>query len=156
VIIVECYRDQALVYRMGFIPDEVRHAHNKSRVLATLEEIQKAIGVVDEDPWAGRSKYLKDYDAKENVGNIKLLIRRGETEKMVIQISPRLEDWLYKVAKRNRISPENFGLPDTPGELHSASPQRDKGSFRRFLIAVNRSKDEEINTFKRWIREAIE
>lgn len=155
MIIVECYRDQALVYRIGFTSDVVRHAHNKSRVLATLEEIQRAIGVVDEDPWAGKSKYLKEYDEKENVGNIKLLIRKDETGKRIIQISPRLEDWLYTVARRNRISPENFGLPDTPGELHSTSPQRDRENFRRFLIAVNRSKDEEINTFKRWIKEAI-
>jgi hypothetical protein len=155
VIIVECYRDQALVYRIGFTSDVVRHAHNKSRVLATLEEIKRAIGVVDEDPWAGKSKYLKEYDEKENVGNIKLLIRKDETGKRIIQIAPRLEDWLYTIAKRNRIFPENFGLPDTPGELHSVSPQRDKENFRRFLIAVNRSKDKEINTLKRWIKEAI-
>lgn len=158
MIIVECYKDQALVYRMGFTPDQVGHERGRSRVLGRVEQEQKAVGIIDEDPCAGQPEYLKEYDEKDARGDIKLLTRKDDDgEKVIrriIQISPRLEDWLYVVAKRNHISPEQFNLPNDPGELHSLSLKRDK-NFRSFLIALNRVKDDEVNTFKAWIRETI-
>jgi hypothetical protein len=158
VIIVECYKDKALVHRIGFPGYQVRHAYNKPSVLWRLEQDLKAIGIIDEDPFAGRSKYLKEYYERDSIGNIKLLIRKDDDGERIIrraiQISPRLEDWLYEVAKRNHISPEKFNLPDNPEELHSLSLRRDE-NFRRFLIELNRAKDDEVSTFREWIREAI-
>jgi AAA15 family ATPase/GTPase len=72
----------------------------------------------------------------------------------VIQISPRLENWLYGLAKRNKISPEKFRLPDNPSELHSRSLKRDK-DFREFLIEINKKNDNEIIELRKWIREAL-
>ena len=158
MIIVECYKDQALVYRMGFTPEQVVHEKGRSRVLGRVEQEQKAVGIIDEDPFAGQPEYLKEYDEKDAIGKIKLLIRKDDDGERVIrraiQISPRLEDWLYAVAKRNKISPEKFNLPDDPGKLHNVPLRRDK-NFRSFLIALNRVKDDEINTLKEWIGEAI-
>ena len=154
MIIVECYRDQALIHRMGFTPKQIRHAHNKSRVLQTLERQHKAVAVVDEDPHARQPGRLRTYDEKAAKGKIKLLIKEDDDGKRAIQISPRIEDWLYVVAMRNKIFPERFGLPDHPEQLHTRSVHGDEG-FRRFLIELIRKKDDEINTLKQWIREAI-
>jgi hypothetical protein len=158
VIIVECYKDKELVHRIGFPGYQVRHAYNKSRVLWQVEQEQKAVGIIDEDAFAGRSKYLKEYDEKDAMGNIKLLIRKDDNGKRVIrraiQISPRLEDWLYVVAKRHHISPERFNLPNNPEELHSLPLKRDK-NIRRFLIELNKAKDDEISMLREWIRKAI-
>jgi hypothetical protein len=154
MIIVECYKDKALVYRMGFTTDPVGHEKGRSRVLGKLEEEQKAVGIIDEDPFAGRPEYLREYDERDTMGDIKLLIKEGDDGKRVIQISPRLEDWLYTLAKRNRLSPEKFNLPDAPDELHGFPLKRDK-NFRRFLIELNRANDDEISIFKQWINEAI-
>jgi len=158
MIIVECHKDKALVHRIGFPGHQVRHAYNKSGVLWRLEQDQKVIGIIDEDPFTGQSKYLKEYDERDAVGKIKLLIRRDDDGERIIrraiQISPRLEEWLYELAKRNRISPETFNLPDNPEELHNVPLRRDK-NFRRFLIELNRAKDDEIDTLKEWIMEAI-
>ncbi len=161
MLIVECHKDKALVHRIGFPGYQVRHAYNKSGVLWRVEQGQKAVGIIDEDPFAGRSRYLKEYDERNATGKIKLLIRRDDDGKRVIrraiQISPRLEDWLYEVAKRNRISPETFNLPVAPEELHNLSLKIDKNfqNYREFLIALNKAKDDEINTLKEWITEAI-
>ena len=159
MIVVECHRDQALIYRIGFTPGQVRHAHNKSRVLWTVEKRQKAIGIIDEDPDAGCSKYLREYDERSATGEIKLLIRKDDDGSRIIrraiQISPRLEDWLYGIAKRNKISPSGFGLPDDAAEMHDRSLKGDK-DFRRFLIELVKKKDDEINALRRWIRQAIE
>jgi len=158
VIIVECYKDQALVHRMGFIPEQVEHEHGRSRVLGRLEELeqkQKAVGIIDEDPDAGRpTEYLEKYEERIAIGKIKLLIRKDDDGKKAIQISPYLEDWLYAVAKRNRIFPEKFNLPVDPAELHNLSLRRDR-NFRRFLIELNKAKDGEIDTLKEWITEAF-
>ena len=154
MIIVECYRDREWLYRTGF--SNIRHAHNKGRVLEAVDRSRKAIGVIDEDPGSGRPKYLKEYEERGTKGGIKLLVKKGDDGKRIIQISPRLEDWLYGIAKRNEISPAGCGLPDDPGRLHSSSLKRDMNEFQRFSIAVNRASDDEIDTFKKWIREAIE
>ena len=156
MIIVECYKDCQLVYRMDFIPDQVEHAFGKTRVLAAVDQKRKAIGIIDEDPQAGRPAYLKEYDEKDALGSIRLLKRKDDDEKRVVQISPRLEDWLYSLAKRNKVFPEKFKLPSDPKELHNRSLKRDK-DFRSFLIElVSKRKDDEINTLRQWIREAIE
>jgi hypothetical protein len=162
MIIVECHKDKALVHRMGFRGDQVVHEFGRSRVLGRVEQEQRAVGIIDKDPQAGDPGYLEEYTEKDIVGKIRLLIRKDDDGKRVIrraiQISSRLEDWLCEVGKRNRIPPEKFGLPNNPGELHSMSlkDRENSGKFRRFLIAFNRAKDDEINTLKRWIREAIE
>ena len=154
MIIVECYRDQALVYRLGFVPQQVRHAHSKSKVIGTVDCIQRGIGIIDEDPDAGRPRHLREYTKRTTVGRITLLVKEDDDGKRIIQVSPRLEDWLYTIAKRNKISPGEFGLPDDPRKLHSSSLRRDEGSFGRFLIALVKVKDEEIIRFTEWIKES--
>jgi hypothetical protein len=158
VIIVECYKDRALIHRMGFPGDRVIHEFGRSRVLGRVEQKQKAVGIIDRDPLVGEPGCLKEYGEKDAIGKIKLLTRKDNNAKRLVEISPRLEDWLYETARRNKIPPGKFGLPDDPGELHSMSLRlrRNRGNFQRFLIAFNRANDDEINTFREWIKEAIE
>ena len=159
MIIVECRNDQLLVFRMSFTREQVRHAHNKPGVLRSLDEQKyQAVGVVDKDPRAGEHPSVKQqYDEKNAKGGIRLLTRRDGDRKSVIEISPRLEDWLYVIAKRNRISPERFGLPTDPEGLHSMSLALEKNmpNFQRFLDELRKTEDDEINTLREWIREAI-
>jgi hypothetical protein len=144
---------------MGFTPDQVAHERGRSRVLGRLELEGKVIGIIDEDSFAGRLEYLKEYNEKDAVGNIKLLIRKDDDGESIIrravQISPYLEHWLYVVAKRNHILPEKFELPSSPEELHGVPLKRDK-NFRSFLVQlINKTKDHEIDTLNEWIREVI-
>ena len=75
MIIVECHRDKALIYRIGFTPKQVRHAHSKSRVLRSLEQQHRAVAIVDEDPHSRQSKWLRRYDEKAAKGGIRLLAK---------------------------------------------------------------------------------
>ncbi|MFH1097954.1 MAG: hypothetical protein ABH886_02220 [Candidatus Desantisbacteria bacterium] len=157
MIITECYRDTALMYRIGFYKDQIRHEFGRSRVLGRVEQEQKAvIGIIDEDPEAGQHPTMKEYNSqRSSTKAIKLLKRKNDDTKRLIQICPRLEDWLYVIAMRNKLSPKEFSLPDNPKELHEGSFRSDE-NFQRFLIALNKTKDDEINMFKKWIKEAIE
>ena len=157
MIIVECHNDQALLYRMSFTPDQVRHAHNKSGVLTLLgKQKYQAVCVVDKYPPTEEHPSVKQqYDEKTVKGGIRLLTRKDGGKKSVIEISPRLEDWLYSIAKRNRISPEEFKLPADPEKLHvmSLRPRRNRHNFQRFLDAIK--KTDEVIMLKNWLREAI-
>lgn len=155
MIITECFNDTELVYRIGFSGNQVRHEYGRSRVLGRVEEKQKAvIGIIDEDPGAGQHPNMKEYEfQKEGTKSIRLLKRKDNNTKRLIQICPRLEDWLCLVAKRNKISFPEIGVPDYPEKLHIV--KRGNEDFRRFLVVLNKTNDEEINTFKRWIRDAI-
>ena len=169
MIIVECEKDQALMFRLSFTPDQIIHAFHKSDVLGRMESRrksgQKAIGVIDEDPQAGQPACLKEYEEKDSVGSIKLLIRKDDDGRSVIcraiQISPYLEDWLCGIARRLNISPSKFGLPDHPAKLHRMSlkfrkSNKNMQNFQRFLDALRKTRDDEISTLRRWIREALE
>jgi hypothetical protein len=161
MIIVECYKDRQLMFRMGFIPDQVEHGYHKSGVLRRVGKSMRAVGIIDEDPQANQPEYLKKYKENRVIGKISLLIRKDDdgkrTIRRAIQISPYFEAWLYERAKQNKLSPEDFGLPDDPEVLHNRSLRtgRNMANFLRFLSALNRARDSEIETIKQWISEAI-
>lgn len=158
MVIVECYKDRELMYRMGFIPDQVEHVFGKSSVLDKMKDEKKVIGIIDQDIKAGKPKYLQDeYAERKTEGKIKLLIWKHDHKKRLIEISPYLEVWLYGVAGRNRILPEKYNLPPDPEKLHVMSLRSGKNmqNFQRFLDALRRTGDDEINTLQEWIREAI-
>lgn len=85
---------------------------------------------------------------------IKLLIRKDDRGKRVIQISPYLEHWLLHRAKKNGISVKDFGLPDDPEELHDITHIERNINFQNFLNELIKI-DDEIDAIKRWINEAI-
>ncbi|RJS71626.1 hypothetical protein CW696_04250, partial [ANME-2 cluster archaeon] len=92
------------------------------------------------------------YIEKDTRSTVKLLIRKDDNSKRLIQISPYLEHWLLDRARQNRIAPNDFGLPNDPKELHSiphVERNRNFHSFLNKLIEV----DDEIDTLKKWIRE---
>ena len=167
MIVVECYNDRELVHRLGFRPDQIIHEHGRSRVLGRVEgeKEAKAIGIIDEDPAAGEPYALKNkYEEKNTKGGrsktrIRLLVRKDDERKMIVKIPSRLEKWLYEIAKQNKILPQKFDLPGNPKELHDKSSithsQKDMQNFQRFLDALRKAEDDEINTLREWIREAI-
>lgn len=62
MIIVECCKDKAMVHRIGFSGDQVRHEFGRSRVLGRVEQEQKTvIGIIDEDPGARTAFEVVDY-----------------------------------------------------------------------------------------------
>jgi hypothetical protein len=105
----------------------------------------------DEDPEASPPSILNKYTVAKTKGSIKLL---NNKKRSLIQISPRLEEWLLKRAKINKINPAEFKLPNDPNKLHKI-PHIEKNKnyqeFLRKLIAV----DIEIQTLKKWIDETL-
>jgi hypothetical protein len=152
LVVVECYKDKELMHRLGIPGHQVIHEFGRSRVLGRVRRISGSIGIIDEDPDAGQPRELMEYEQRDMTGSITLLVRRDDDSKRLMRISPRLEDWLYAVARRCKVSPERYGLSADPQALHVLPLKGDKG-FREFLIDLNRASDDELTKLKEWVRE---
>ena len=154
MIVVEGYADKALVADMGFPGKQIKIGSCKGKVLEIVKKNQATIGIIDEDPDSGQPLDLRNYIEKYGRHTIKLLTRKDDGSKRLIQISPRLEDWLYSRAIKNQISPENFGLPKYPEDLHKILRVDKKENFHRFLNKLIEA-DDEISTLKKYSGEVI-
>ena len=154
MIVVEGYSDKALVADMGFPRKQIKIGRDKGRVLESVRNGQATIGIIDEDPDSGQPSDLKKYIEKDSRHTIKLLVWKDDDSKRLIQISPRLEDWLYSRAIQNQISPRSFGLPKYPEDLHKILHVERNRNFHSFLNELIEA-DDEINTLKKWILEVI-
>jgi hypothetical protein len=154
MIVVEGYADKALVADMGFPRKQIKIGRDKGKVLESVKKNQAKVSIIDEDPYSGQPSDLGNYIEKDSRSTIKLLARKDDDSKRLIQISPRLEDWLYSRALHNQISPMSFGLPKYPEDLHNIPRVDKKENFHRFLNELIEA-DDEIDTLKKWISEVI-
>lgn len=133
MIVVECKNDELLMKRMGFSRREIDHAGNKGNVLNQVEKLEKAVGVIDEDPASAQPGNLGKYQTIKTKGKIKLLENSNDKGKFVVQISPYLENWLLSRAKQNNIRPEEYSLPENSNDLHSRTRLYKNPKFIAFL-----------------------
>jgi hypothetical protein len=148
VIIVECYTDEYFVKLLGL--KGIKHEGGKGKVLERVSENPGAIGIIDEDPDSNQPSERYEYIEYERRSTIKLLVKKGDKSKKVIEISPDLEGWILARAKKNQISPKSYGLTDNPHELHSTHMERNK-NFRKFLDELVKTDDDEIVSLKKWL-----
>lgn len=149
LIIVECNPDEFLVRLLGF--SQIKHGGGKGKVLEKVKEKSGSIGIIDEDPDSNQSKERKEYVEIESVSSIKLLNKKNDKSKKVVEICPRLEDWILIRARQNRIDPRDYELPNDPDELHSPHIEKKK-NFQEFMKRLVNN-DSEIETLKGWLTE---
>ncbi len=154
MIVVECDPDEFLVKSIGFPGKLIKHESGKGKVLGVVNKKQHAIGIIDEDPDSSQPGEMKKYIEKEAFETIKLLVRKDDDGKRIIQISPYLEQWLLHRAKQNGISVKDFGLPDDPKEMHNITHIERGKNFQNFLNELIKT-DDEVKTIKKWIKEFV-
>lgn len=151
IIIVECNPDEFLVRLLGF--SKIKHAGGKGKVLEKIKENSGSIGIIDEDPDSRQSKERNEYVEYESVAKVKLLVNKHDESLKVIQISPRLEEWILYRARQNQIYPTTFGLPNDPDDLHTPHIEKRK-NFQEFMKKIVEKDDVEISTLKKWLTRA--
>lgn len=86
---------------------------------------------------------------------LKLVFRLQENNderRRLVQISPDLEGWVLNRARKNKIYPTDYDLPDDPHELHSIPRLDKRKNFQNFLKSLI-EKDEEIVSLKKWLKD---
>jgi len=158
MIILECYLDEFIVKCLGFPQKRIKHEGSKGNVIKKLENenIKNAIGIIDEDPLSANPKGMLYYKEFEALNSVKLFTKEGDKHKRLIEIQPRLEDWIIKRAKVNNIDLKNYNIPDDPKELHKKGPNLIKRNMKfQGLIDDLLRVDIEVIAIKNWIEEAL-
>lgn len=152
MIFIECFPDEFIVKHLGVKRKQIKHSRSKSRVITDVgKESGNALGMVDEDPDSPFPSELNNYKHNQKEGDIVLLIRQGYSNKKIIKLKPRLEAWLYKRARSNKIDPQDYSLPPKANDLHNIPHYEKLPKFKKFLTAITDSGDKEINTLKKWL-----
>ena len=151
MILIECFNDEELVKQLGFKKKQYKHERNKGEVVNRLKkEPSTSIGIVDEDQEANQPSEMKFYQTIKVIDSIKL--KKKDAIRFIIEISPYLEEWIYRVARRSKIIPEDYGLPKDAHKL----PKKPDYKFKEFLKVLIENNDLEIKTMRQWIMEAIQ
>ena len=120
--IVECKPDKLLIKFLTNAPKKsIIHAANKTEVLKTLlKATDDAIGIIDEDdPYGPQPSHLQKFKIKNDLPSFGLsILQENQTEKKLIKIKPRLEDWLLEAANESGVSFEEYRLPKNAKKLH--------------------------------------
>src|SRR6266404_2414241 len=107
IVLVECYSDTALARTLGVQRRNLLHEFCKGNVMNGLRKATyDAIGLIDADPDSNNPPAeLSNYRQTENAHGLRLLVHRQEPQKKVIEVSPRLEDWLVARAGGCGVDP---------------------------------------------------
>jgi len=142
MIYVECKPDAHLVQTLsGLGKKKVRHESNKSEICKRLEKEREVAALIDEDPQSPKESYLRTLETNPKLLRISkyhLKIFADKKDNTVIVLSPRLEGWILKIARANKVDPKNFDLPDNENRLHEIINNKlDK--FELLINALKRS-----------------
>ena len=114
MIFVECKPDQTLAVGVtGASTRQVIHElKGKGEVLRRLSGGANLFGMVDEDPWASQPRYLSRMTLLEDSPEAALKVFQDPNRNNRIAVlRPRLEEWVLRAARMERVNVEDYGLP---------------------------------------------
>lgn len=119
--IVECKPDKALVKILTNAPKKsIIHAANKSEAIKILLKTREpSIAVVDEDPGGPWPGVFKNFKLERNFRQCDIAVYiEPSSERKLIVIRPRLEEWLIKAGKECNVPLGKYNLPEKGKKLH--------------------------------------
>jgi hypothetical protein len=152
IVLVECYSDTALIRALGVQRRSLRHEFCKGNVMNALrKEASDAAGLIDADPnTQNPPAELSNYRQTQTANGLRLLVHTREPQKRVVEVDPRLEDWLVARAAACGLDLAQYGLPRTARELKRIPRYDTKPGFQPFLQDLLRA-DNGMKTLKRWL-----
>ncbi|MEI7483071.1 MAG: hypothetical protein WCK13_00015 [Ignavibacteriota bacterium] len=137
----ECDNDGALLDFFSIPKKDKEHSFSKGNVCNSLSKNTGVIGLVDEDSGTQQPSYIAGLGNPFAANHGIKVFNDIPNNNKIVMLCPRLEEWLYSVAKANNINPVDFGLPHTPNGLHSEEFRKVKTKLNDFLEALNSSKE---------------
>lgn len=153
-ILVECKPDFELA---NFLKSpkglEVIHTGNKSGICVKLIKTTNLLGLMDEDPVSHQPTYFNELQEEKNAYGVKIFLDKKRNHKVIV-LSPRLEGWIIKRAKNNKLDLEQFGLFNNESELLRHLNQR-LPNFKRLLEKLSELNDQGLAFLKKSVREYV-
>lgn len=132
-VLFECDNDEELLKVFSIPRKDRKHSFGKSNVCKNLKKIKDSKGLVDEDPQTQQDRYITSLGNPTQVNHdVKIYIDNNRNNKIVM-LCPKLEEWLYLIARRNKVNPVDYGLPKSPDALHKEEFRKIKTNLTNFL-----------------------
>jgi hypothetical protein len=153
LIVVECYSDEYLIKQIGSCGRRIWHEEGKGNVISRCSKQSDVIGLIDADPTSPQPGLKELYLLTEKFGKLTFYRKREDSPNILIQITPRLEDWLIERARVNNMPIRDYDLPESPRQLHRIKHVEKDSRFHRFISHLI-GRDAEIQKIKDVIMEA--
>ena len=132
-VFFECDNDEELLKVISIPRKDRKHCSGKSKVCKDLKRTNDSKGIVDEDPQSLQDKYITSLGNPTQVNHdVNIYIDNNRNNKIVM-LCPRLEEWLYKISRINKINPVDYGLPGNPDAIHKEEFRKIKTNLTNFL-----------------------
>ena len=157
MIHLECDNDEALILALGKTRAEISHHAGKGRVSKALSNSKQSsdVGLIDQDPGQPPPPYLRQYRVVEERANLGLVLSKHPGEgKLLIEIQPDLEPWLYRIGPSIGIKPTDHGLPEKPSGLHQEAKKHRKRLIC-YLQACLAANSPHLTQLREWISLAL-
>jgi len=156
MIHLECDNDESLMLALGKPRSLLSHHAGKGRVSIALSKSRSScdIGLIDEDPGQPPPRYLREYQVIEACANYGLVLRKHPSEgKLLIEIRPDMEPWLYMLGSSVSIKPQDHRLPAKPSGLHLEG-KRHRQHLITYLKACMEAGSPHLSKLREWLRDA--
>ncbi len=120
MILFECNPDQVLIKKLlpHLTKKEFEHKKGKGNILKALLEKEGLIGLVDRDNEAHRSPLYNKFRIEKRNTECNFIIYRANNDNLLIELDPRLEGWIMRVARLNKVDVRDFGFSTNEKDFH--------------------------------------
>lgn len=134
---LECDADEQVALSLGVTRRAISHQGGRGEVCNKLKKGKDLLGMVDEDPQARPTEYMRTLPAQSFEHGVRVLTDTQRNNRLLI-LCPKLENWLVKAAHDAALRLSEFGLPDNAHALHGVSNFRLRNidQLVRRLLAV--------------------
>jgi len=157
LIIPECYADTELMKALVQKDKDIIHAHGSGGVanrMQRLKNIQRVIGVVDEDKKKTQPSYFADF-TQEEIGKNGIVVKVKKDEhgtQHLIMICPAFEVWFLDAVKSVNVSLPSDWEADAKWLHDSVFGKKElDATAKGFLTVVASKKPASFVTLKDWI-----
>jgi len=141
MVYFECDNDGALLDFFSIARADKKHTNSKGNVCNKVSNNTGVIGLVDEDPLTRQPGYISSLGNPVSYKHDIKVFSDNAKNNQIVMICPRLEEWLYNVARQNGIDPTSFGLPAKADDLHKEELRKVKTKLNQFLKALEKTNE---------------
>ena len=128
MILVECKPDRILIKKLfpALSMKAIRCKNGKSEVIKHLSktnhqeltQYSRVLGMVDKDPGKTIIKLFDEFNLIEEYSDFDFKLYKHPNNRLVIELNPRLEEWILSTAKSENIDIRDYDLPEDGNEFH--------------------------------------
>jgi len=134
---------------------DIIHARNKSGVIKKVTNTPGSIGLIDEDSGSSVPNEMEEMMEEFEDPYTQVRIYGHKNGSKLIELRPRLEEWILRICDQSNIDPRKYSLPRDPELLHKIINQKLK-NFQKLLEDLHEKHSKILRKFINIVNNIIE